>query len=141
MLNQELTTCERLTFAVPAMPRSHRKPGDDRSRRRSGILSGCLLAVLCLAGCTPFSTSGAREVTRDRLLQLADAGHTDHMQYVGSDGAWHYVYDSRPDRMRTYKVRSDQMALKDTFEVGEDEPYVLHADVIEGKLLGAKPQR
>jgi len=99
------------------------------------------LFVLSLAGCSVFDAKAAREVTREHLVKLADADHADHMQYVGSDGGWHYVLDSRPDRMRPYKIRADQIKLQDTFDVGEDEPYVLHSDVIEGQLLGSKPQR
>jgi hypothetical protein len=92
-----------------------------------------------LAGCmSMFSAAGAREVTREKLLRLADSGASDHIRYMGSDSGYHYVYDSRPDRGKSYKIRSDQIKLQDTFEIGEDS-YVLHPWLIEGKLLGKKP--
>lgn len=95
--------------------------------------------LLLLAGCvSPFNTGSAREVTRDRLLALADEGAANHMEYRGSDRVYHYVYDNREDRKRTYKIRADQFQLRDTFEVGEDS-YVLHPWLIDGKLMGTQP--
>ena len=110
-----------------------------RSLSRHRILC-FLLAALLLAGCSPFSVKGAREVDRDRLLVLSEKGKNDHLRYVGSDGTYHYVVDSRPESGRTYKVRADQIALEDTFRVGDDDSYVLWPQLIEGKKLGKKPQ-
>lgn len=99
-----------------------------------------LLAAWPLAGCTSvFSARSAREVSREKLLALADVGAGDHIQYVGSDRTYHYVYDQRPDRQKSYKVRAEQIELKSTFDVGEDS-YVLWPWLIEGKLLGSKPK-
>ncbi|HTI49886.1 MAG TPA: hypothetical protein VL475_03005 [Planctomycetaceae bacterium] len=96
--------------------------------------------ALLLAGCTSvFSAGSAREVSREKLLQLADTGAADHIRYMGSDRSYHYVYDSRPEKQKSYKVRSDQIKLQSTFDVGEDS-YVLHPWLIEGKLLGKKPE-
>lgn len=98
-----------------------------------------LLCVLIPAGCaTTFSPGGAREVSRDRLLQICDTGKTDHLTYMGSDFSYHYVFDSRSGKERTYKVRVTDMKLANTFSVGEDS-YVLHPWVIEGQLMGSKP--
>jgi hypothetical protein len=100
-----------------------------------------LLATCCLlgAGCTTtFSQHDAREVTRDKLLRISEAGTTDHLQYVGSDFDYHYVYDARDDKHRSYKIRIDSLALADTFPVGDDS-YVLRPWVIEGKPMGTKP--
>lgn len=98
------------------------------------------LLALALAGCTSvFSARAAREVTREKLLQLADTGNANHMRYMGSDFGYHYVYDSRPEKGKSYKIRSDQIKLQNTFDVGEDS-YVLHPWLIEGKLLGKKPE-
>jgi hypothetical protein len=103
-------------------------------------LSVVLLPLMLLAGCTSvFSREAAREVSRDKLLALADSGAGNHMHYVGSDRAYHYVYDRRDDRQKSYKVRAEQIELKNTFDVGEDS-YVLWPWLIEGKLLGAKPK-
>jgi hypothetical protein len=102
------------------------------------ILSGLLAAFV--SGCaSPFSTSRAHEVTRERLLELTDVGSAEHMKYVGSDRTYHYVSDTRPGRGDAYKVRSDKIQLKDTFDVGEDS-YTLWPWLIEGKLMGTRPQ-
>ena len=93
---------------------------------------------LCVAGClTTFSQRDAREVSRERLLELSEAGTCDHILYMGSDFYFHYAYDSRPERARSYKIRADGMPLHDTFRIGEDS-YVLHPWVIEGKPFGSK---
>ncbi len=93
---------------------------------------------LLIAGCvSTFNARDAREVSRERLLELAEAGTCDHLLYMGSDFYYHYAYDSRPDRARSYKVRADGMKLQDTFRVGEDS-YVLHPWVVEGKPFGSK---
>lgn len=102
-------------------------------------LAGVLMALL-LAGCTsPFSVRSAQEVSKDRLLQLTDVGAAEHMRYVGSDNLYHYVYDERPDRQNSYKVRRELIELQERFPVGEDS-YTLHPWLIEGELLGTKPQ-
>lgn len=98
-----------------------------------------LVGVLILAGCaTTFSPGAAREVSRDRLLQISEAGRTNHLTYMGSDFSYHYVFDSRPGKERTYKVRIADMKLANTFSVGEDS-YALLPWVIEGQLMGSRP--
>ena len=91
------------------------------------------------AGCMSFSQSNAREVSRERLLELSEAGHSDHLLYEGSDFYYHYVYDSRPGKLRSYKVRADQIKLRETFPVGDDS-YVLHPWVIEGQPFGSRTE-
>ena len=98
-----------------------------------------MLCVLVLAGCAAtFSPGAAREVSRDRLLAISEAGKSDHLTYMGSDAYYHYVFDSRPGKERTYKVRVTDLKLANTFPVGEDS-YVLLPWVIEGQLMGSKP--
>src|SRR5258708_31304137 len=90
-----------------------------------------MLWIFLAAGCaTTFSAQAAREVSCDRLLDLSEAGTANHLRYMGSDSAWHYVYDARPEKGRSYKVRVDGMKLRDTFRVGDDS-YVLLPCVIE----------
>jgi hypothetical protein len=95
---------------------------------------------LLAAGCTAtFSQREAREVSRERLLELSEAGRSNHLLYEGSDFHYHYVYDSRRGKERSYKVRADQINLRETFSVGEDS-YVLHPWVIEGQPFGSKTE-
>lgn len=103
---------------------------------------GGLATLLVAAGCSPvFNVRAAHEVSRDRLIELADQGRTNHLRYMGSDGAYHYVFDSRQDSKRSYKVRADEVKLKDTFDLNQDhEPYVLWPWVIEGQTMGSPPQ-
>src|SRR5258708_775288 len=112
-------------------------------KRTHGPIAWMSVAVLwglLAAGCAPtFSAQAAREVSRERLLDLSEAGTANHLRYMGSDSAWHYVYDARPDKGRSYKVRADGMKLRDTFRVGE-ESYVLLPWVIEGKPFGSKTE-
>jgi hypothetical protein len=97
-----------------------------------------VLCVLIPAGCAAtFSPGGAREVSRDRLLQICETGKSDHLTYMGSDFSYHYVFDTRPGKDRTYKIRITDMKLANTFSVGEDS-YVLLPWVIEGQLMGSK---
>jgi hypothetical protein len=96
------------------------------------------LCLLLLPGCfSAFNQRSAHEVSRDKLLQISEKGTTDHLQYVGSDFQYHYVYDSRPGKERSYKINVREVKLKDTFAVGEDS-YVLHPWVIEGTPFGSK---
>jgi hypothetical protein len=106
------------------------------------ILFRCLVlqSALLAAGCAAtFSQRDAREVSRERLLELSEAGRSDHLRYEGSDFHYHYVYDSRPGKERSYKVRADQINLRETFPVGDDS-YVLHPWVIEGQPFGSKTE-
>src|SRR5262245_55520880 len=108
---------------------------------RAGLVR--LLALqfgLLAAGCAAtFSQRAAQEVTRERLLELSEAGRSDHLLYEGSDFYYHYVYDSRPGKERSYKVRADRINLRETFPVGDDS-YVLHPWVIEGQPFGSKTE-
>lgn len=97
-----------------------------------------LLAGLFAAGCaSAFSAREAHEVSRDRLLAISDSGSIDHLRYMGSDANYHYVFDTRPGKERSYKVRADSIKLKDTFGLGEDS-YVLLPWVIEGQPFGSR---
>ena len=99
-----------------------------------------MMWLLLAAGCaTTFSAKAAREVSRERLLDLSEAGRADHLRYMGSDFSYHYVFDARPGKERSYKVRADGMRLRDTFRVGEDS-YVLLPWVIEGTPFGSKTE-
>jgi hypothetical protein len=73
------------------------------------------------------------------LLQICETGKTDHLTYMGSDFNYHYVFDSRAGKERTYKVRVTDMKLANTFSIGEDS-YTLLPWVIEGRLMGSKPK-
>jgi len=98
-----------------------------------------LLCVLIPLGCAAtFSPGSAREISRDRLLRISEMGKSDHLTYMGSDLSYHYVFDSRPGKERTYKVRVSDLKLANTFSIGE-ESYVLLPWVIEGQLMGSKP--
>ena len=98
------------------------------------------LAGLIVSGCAAsFSLREAREISCDRLLVLSEQGTTDHIRYMGSDFTYHYVFDERPGKRRSYKVRADKMKLNETFLPGEDS-YVLHPWVIEGKPFGSKTE-
>jgi hypothetical protein len=111
----------------------------NRMPEHLALLLWALLCALIPAGCAAtFSPGGAREVSRDRLLQISETGKTNHLTYMGSDFSYHYVFDSRPGKERTYKVRVTDMKLASTFSVGEDS-YVLLPWVIEGQLMGSKP--
>jgi hypothetical protein len=101
--------------------------------------AGLLLSLALLPGCfSTFSQRNAHEVSRDKLLEVSEKGNSDHLKYMGSDFSYHYVYDSRPGQERSYKVSVKAVKLADTFPVGEDS-YVLHPWVIEGKLMGSRP--
>jgi hypothetical protein len=109
-----------------------------QSHRLIALPSTAIFWLLLAAGCAAtFSAKSAREISRERLLELSEKGTTDHLRYMGSDSAWHYVYDARPDRRRSYRIRADEIKLRDTFSVGEDS-YVLLPWVIEGKPFGSK---
>lgn len=100
-----------------------------------------ILVVSCTSGCaTPFTAPAAREVSRERLLEMSEAGTSDHLRYVGSDSQFHYVDDTRKGTKNSYKVRADSMKLADTFVLGKDS-YVLHPWVIDGTMMGSKPEK
>src|SRR5262245_294959 len=93
----------------------------------AAISKGLALAgmAIFLPGCSPaFNVRAAKTVTRDRLLQLADAHPGSPLRYVGSDRAYHYIQQERGAEIAPYKVQADQLNLQDTFPVGEDS-YVL----------------
>lgn len=99
------------------------------------------LPLVLVAGCTPvFNARAAQEVSRDKLLWLAEKGQADKLKYVGSDNGYHYVFDSREGAERSYKVRADAIKLKDVFPVGDEEGYVLYPWVIEGSRFGTRPR-
>jgi hypothetical protein len=99
-----------------------------------------LLAGLIVSSCAAtFSVREAREISQERLLALSEKGNTNHILYVGSDFTYHYVFDSRPGKERSYKIRADKIKLRDTFLPGEDS-YVLNPWVIDGTLIGTKAE-
>lgn len=96
------------------------------------------LCLLLTAGCAAtFSERSAREISRERLVALSETGTSDHLRYMGSDFSYHYVFDARPGKECSYKVRTESMKLRETFRVGEDS-YLLLPWVIEGKPFGSK---
>src|SRR5436190_1794521 len=97
----------------------------DRSRVNASRIAALIVCGLILPGCfAAFSQREAREVSRDQLLRVSEKGNANHLQYRGSDFNYHYVFDSRPGKERTYKIRVTEVKLADTFSVGEDT-YVL----------------
>jgi len=106
----------------------------------------CRLIIVCmgatlLAGCmNVFSPRGAKQVSRDRLLQICERGPIDHLRYMGTESGYHYLYETLPGKERTYKIAADAVKLADTFPVGADS-YPLYPWTVEGKLLGSKPEK
>lgn len=94
------------------------------------------------AGCSPFDFAPTKAVvlSPDRLLALAEEGSQNHIYYAGSDYEYHYLVDTRPGHGQAYKIEPRHLRLSDTFDRGEDEPYVVYPHVIKRKKLGAKPR-
>src|SRR5689334_15447422 len=110
------------------------------SSRQITEAAAAILWVLTAAGCaTTFSAQAAREISREQLLTLSEAGTADHLRYMGSDLGHHYVFDARPGKERSYKLRASEIKLRDTFRVGEDS-YVLFPWVIDGQPFGSKTE-
>ena len=108
----------------------------------SGRHAVCLFVVL-LAGCaSPFDFAPADAVVlpRDRLQALAQQDGPGSMYYCGTDDGYHYLVDPRPGRRRVYKVKAKDLKLEDTFRQGEDEPYLVHPHLLEGRRLGHRPR-
>lgn len=101
-----------------------------------------LTVVLLCGGCSPFhfSADKAIAIDKDRLLAIADQAQGDHLYYAGSDYDYHYLVDTRAKHGQAYKIEPKQLKLVDTFERGEDEPYIVYPHVIAGKKIGSKPR-
>jgi hypothetical protein len=39
-----------------------------------------------------------------------------------------------------YKAKAKDLKLEDTFRRGEDEPYLVHPHLLEGRRLGQRPR-
>lgn len=114
---------------------------DRRVRRRRRSLFTLLLAGL--VGCASpfdFAPSDAVVLPRDRLQALAQQDGPGSLYYCGTEEGYHYLIDPRPGARRVYKVKVKDLKLEDTFRQGEDEPYLVHPHLLEGRRLGQRPR-
>lgn len=114
----------------------------DRSGWRSAVWFTLPLAA-CLAGCaSPFEFAPADAVVlpRDRLQALAQQDGPGSLYYCGTEEGYHYLVDPRPGIRRVYKAKTKDLKLEDTFRRGEDEPYLVHPHLLEGRRLGQRPR-
>ena len=104
---------------------------------------GLLLALGCLSGCVSspwLAQRAAREISKESLVELADEGQGDHLLYLGSQGGYHYLRDSRSSYAAPFKVDDRALKLGQTFPLQSEEPYVVYPHVIAGRKLGQKPK-
>lgn len=125
---QNLTTCFGLSVGVamhsPPVNRSvrhHEIKCSKPMRRYTAIL--LLLITMSILGCQPNPRS-AEELSPQVLRSKCNTDTTDHVVYIGSDEHYHYFRHDTLGKDTYYKVRSDLMALRTTFELGSSEPYV-----------------
>lgn len=114
----------------------------DRHGRWLAIWFTLALAVW-LAGCaSPFEFAPADAVVlpRDRLQALAQQDGPGSLYYCGTEDGYHYLVDPRPGNRRVYKAKAKDLKLEDTFRRGEDEPYLVHPHLLEGRRLGQRPR-
>lgn len=96
-----------------------------------------------LEGCaSPFEFAAADAVVlpRDRLQALAEQDGPGSLYYCGTEEGYHYLVDPRPGVRRVYKAKTKDLKLEDTFRRGEDEPYLVHPHLLEGRRLGQRPR-
>lgn len=104
---------------------------------------GLLLVLGCLSGCVSspwLAQRAAREISKESLVELADEGQGDHLLYLGSQGGYHYLRDSRSSYAAPFKVDDRALKLGQTFPLQSEEPYVVYPHVIAGRKLGQKPK-
>ena len=112
-------------------------------RGGGGRLSPAVLLLAGLIGCaSPFEFAPADAVVlpRDRLQALAQQDGPGSLYYCGTEEGYHYLVDPRPGARRVYKVKVKDLKLEDTFRQGEDEPYLVHPHLLEGRRLGQRPR-
>src|SRR5262249_35523485 len=93
---------------------------------RLAIATSLLILLAALTGCATFNARGAALVSRAELLALSHNDTTDCLWYRGSDETYHYVYRNRAFHKTvgsdgSYKVRVEDLPLKETFAVGKGE--------------------
>jgi len=106
------------------------------------LVAGVLLGA-ALAGCASpfdFAPSDAVVLPRDRMQTLAQQDGPGSLYYCGTEEGYHYLVDPRPGHRRVYKVKAKDLKLEDTFRKGEDEPYLVHPHLLEGRKLGHRPR-
>lgn len=114
----------------------------DRHSRWSAVWFTLPLAAW-LAGCaSPFEFAPADAVVlpRDRLQALAQQDGPGSLYYCGTEEGYHYLVDPRPGVRRVYKAKTKDLKLAETFRRGEDEPYLVHPHLLEGRRLGQRPR-
>ena len=90
-------------------------------KRYTAIL--LLLITMSILGCQRNPIS-AEELSPQVLRSKCNTDTTDHVVYVGSDQQFHYFRHAVPGKDEYYKVRSNLMPLRRTFELGSSQPYV-----------------
>ncbi|MFM7160894.1 MAG: hypothetical protein ACKO3P_11055 [Planctomycetaceae bacterium] len=104
---------------------------------------GLMVWVGGLSGCASspwLAQRAAREISKENLAALADEGSGDHLLYLGSQGGYHYLRDSRSAYAAPFKVDDRALKLGQTFPLQSEEPYVVYPHVIAGRKLGQKPR-
>lgn len=84
-----------------------------------------IFAALLLNACG-FHAQLAHKTTPALLASRAYVETTDHIAYMGSDGKYHYFYHDLLFSPASYKIPVSDLALKNTFPLGEGKPRLIY---------------
>ena len=108
--------------------------------RRMVVWNRALVALVICCGCGQVAAHrDAREVSREQLVRIADAGAGDGLRYLGTQAGHHYFETSQGGVAGTYRIRESALPFIDTFRLGDEAPYTMYPHVIEGRALGKAP--
>jgi hypothetical protein len=99
--------------------------------------------LLALSGCVSFKATGATEVSPTELLNVSHNDTTDCLFYKGSDEHFHYIYRRETFRKTVgpdpeYKVRVEDLPLKNTFAVGEGTYPLFSTAIVEATTTSSQ---
>jgi hypothetical protein len=102
---------------------------------RSIAAAVAIFALLLAVGC---ESRPVRYITPEDLYEMATVEVT--LQYMGSDGLYHYIDQPTPAGHASYRTPRSGLTLKRTFPVGGDARYPLDANTIHSGLATSTEQ-